>query len=92
MLGIAKVLGVVALVIPWAPRLLREWAYAGFAIATLSAAVSHAASGDPAARIVMPLVALVLLVISRSLWHPTDGLVSGNQRAIDESTVHAYVA
>ncbi len=72
MLGIAKVLGVLALVIPWAPGLLREWAYAGFAITMLSAVVSHAASGDPAARIVMPLVALALLVISRSLWHVRD--------------------
>ena len=44
-LGVAKLLGVVALLAPGAPVLLREWAYAGFAIMMVAAAISHLASG-----------------------------------------------
>ncbi len=75
LLGVAKVLGVLALVTPRVPRMLREWAYAGFAITMASAAVSHAASGDPAVRVAIPLVALAVLLASRALWRP--GLAGG---------------
>jgi hypothetical protein len=68
MLGIAKIAGVLALWVPLVPRLLREWAYAGFVITMVSAFVAHVASGDPLARAAMPLVALVLLGTSRLLW------------------------
>ena len=82
LLGTAKVLGVLALVTPRVPRVLREWAYAGFAITTVSAAVSHAASGDPVAVITVPLVALALLLASRLLWRPHLGAaVSTNRTA-----------
>jgi len=77
LLGSAKLLGVLALVIPQTPRLLREWAYAGFAITMVSAVVSHAASGDPAARMAAPLVALSLLVLSRTLARSGERLPSG---------------
>jgi len=68
MLGIAKLLGVVAL---WAPlpRTLREWAYAGFAIDFVAAAVSHIAMGDPLGTAVAPIVVLTLLLTSHQLWH-----------------------
>ncbi|HEY3383497.1 MAG TPA: DoxX family protein [Vicinamibacterales bacterium] len=70
MLGMAKIAGVLALVIPQVPRLLREWAYAGFVITMVSAFMSHAASGDPLGRMAMPLVALGLVATSRALWRP----------------------
>jgi len=70
MLGMAKIAGTLALVIPHVPRLLREWAYAGFAITMVAAFISHAASGDPLARMAMPLVALGLVAVSRALWRP----------------------
>ncbi|MBZ4396578.1 MULTISPECIES: DoxX family protein [unclassified Myxococcus] len=68
MLGIAKVLGVLAL---WAPlpRTLREWAYAGFAIDFVAAAVSHTAMGDPAGKSAVPVAMFVLLITSHQLWH-----------------------
>ncbi len=66
-LGVAKVLGVLALLAPRVPRTVREWAYAGFAIVVVMAAISHAASGDPAGKVAMPLVALAILVASRAL-------------------------
>ena len=69
LLGIAKVLGAVALLAPFVPRTLREWAYAGFTINLVSAAVSHAASGDPVGNAISPLVLLGILLASHQLWH-----------------------
>ncbi|HEX5747738.1 MAG TPA: DoxX family protein [Archangium sp.] len=69
LLGIAKLLGAVALLVPVVPRTLREWAYAGFAITLVSASVSHYASGDPTGQVVTPLVILGVLLTSHQLWH-----------------------
>jgi hypothetical protein len=46
LLGVAKLLGVAALVLPGFGR-LREWAYAGFSFVLAGALVSHLASGEP---------------------------------------------
>src|SRR5882762_1874510 len=46
-LGVWKILGVVAVLIPKFP-LLKEWAYAGFFFAMSGAAISHIVSGDSA--------------------------------------------
>jgi hypothetical protein len=69
LLGISKLLGVAALLVPVVPRTLREWAYAGFTINLISAAVSHGASGDPVSNVVSPLVVLAVLLTSHQLWH-----------------------
>ena len=53
-LGLWKVLGAVAVVIPGFPR-LKEWAYAGFFFDLTGAAASHAFAGDGAADILAPL-------------------------------------
>lgn len=76
LLGVAKILGVLALLVPRVPKVLREWAYAGFGVTMISAAVSHSVSGDPLAAIAMPLVALGLLATSRALLGPA-GRVRG---------------
>jgi hypothetical protein len=68
LLGIAKILGVVALWAP-VPRFLREWAYAGFVINLISAAVSHGAMGDPAMQVASPIITLALMITSHQLWH-----------------------
>ncbi len=44
-LALAKLLGVVLLLVPVPPR-LKEWAYAGFAIDLASALIAHLAVGD----------------------------------------------
>lgn len=64
-LGIAKILGVLILLIPFFPKFLKEWAYAGFGITFISAIIAHSVNGHPGSVIVMPVVALVLLIISR---------------------------
>src|SRR5580658_9629296 len=45
LLGVAKLLGVCALLAPGLAR-TKEWAYTGFAITILSASYSHLYSGD----------------------------------------------
>jgi hypothetical protein len=61
-LGIAKALGAIALVVPGLAK-LKEWAYAGFTFTWISAFVAHYLAND-GPRALMPLVLLLLLVIS----------------------------
>ena len=44
----AKLAGVAALLVPMVPARIKEWAYAGFAIALVSALIAHLAVGDGA--------------------------------------------
>lgn len=63
LLGIWKILGVLALLVPGFP-LLKEWAYAGFAFDLSGAAYSHLAAGDGPISALGPAVFLLLLAIS----------------------------
>jgi uncharacterized membrane protein YphA (DoxX/SURF4 family) len=73
-LGIAKPLGGITLVVPGVPK-LKEWAYAGFTFAWISAFVAHYLAND-GAKAFMPLILLLLLAISyvtrpaSRQWHP----------------------
>jgi uncharacterized membrane protein YphA (DoxX/SURF4 family) len=67
-LGVAKALGVLAILVPGAPR-LKEWAYAGFTFTFIGAIFSHWSTGQHK-EAVMPFVALVILVISYLLRPP----------------------
>jgi uncharacterized membrane protein YphA (DoxX/SURF4 family) len=62
LLGIAKLLGAVALVVPGLPK-LKEWAYAGFTFAWIAAFVAHYLAKD-GPKAFMPLILLVLLAVS----------------------------
>lgn len=61
-LGMAKPLGAIALVVPGFPR-LKEWAYAGFTFAWISAFIAHYLAKD-GPKAFMPLVLLAFLFIS----------------------------
>ena len=63
LLGIWKILGVVALLIPKFP-LLKEWAYAGFFFIMSGALYSHIATGHSFSEIFPSLLLLVLTVLS----------------------------
>ncbi|HEY9048445.1 MAG TPA: DoxX family protein [Ohtaekwangia sp.] len=69
-LGVWKLLGVIAVLIPKFP-LLKEWAYAGFFFAMSGAVLSHLASGDGAKEFFGPTLLIVLTIIS---WYfrPAD--------------------
>ena len=72
-LGVAKILGVIALLAPRLP-LLKEWAYAGFTFDMLGAAASHSFVGDSPAEIVTPLVVLAIAIASYCLRPPSRRL------------------
>ena len=61
-LGIAKLLGAITLIVPGLVK-LKEWAYAGFTFAWISAFVAHYLAKD-GPKAFMPLIMLLLLVIS----------------------------
>ncbi|KMQ58910.1 DoxX-like family protein [Chryseobacterium sp. BLS98] len=73
-IGVWKILGVIAVLIPKFP-LLKEWAYAGFFFVMSGALVSHIIVGDTAGRTLPALLLLVLVVIS---WYfrPADRKIS----------------
>jgi uncharacterized membrane protein YphA (DoxX/SURF4 family) len=69
-LGVWKILGVVALLMPGFP-LLKEWAYAGFFFVMSGAIFSHLVSGDSVNELFPSLLLLILVVVS---WYfrPAD--------------------
>ena len=69
-IGIWKILGVIAILIPKLP-LLKEWAYAGFSFAMSGAIFSHIALGNPVKEMLPSLLLLVLTFVS---WYfrPAD--------------------
>jgi uncharacterized membrane protein YphA (DoxX/SURF4 family) len=62
-LGIWKILGVVAVLIPGFKR-LKEWAYAGFFFTMTGALISHLIMGDGGKAILGPLMQTVFIVSS----------------------------
>lgn len=62
-LGIWKLLGVIAVLAPKFP-LLKEWAYAGFFFAMSGAVFSHISHGDQAITLFGPVLLLILTVMS----------------------------
>ena len=62
-LGVWKILGVIALLIPKFP-LLKEWAYAGFFFLLTGAIFSHIATGHSISELFPSALLLVLLVVS----------------------------
>ena len=62
-IGVWKMLGVIAILIPEF-RLLKEWTYAGFFFAMSGAVVSHLIVGNDAKDIFGPMLLLILTVIS----------------------------
>lgn len=69
-LGVWKLLGVIAVLLPGF-SLIKEWAYAGFFFAMSGAIISHIAANDPMNEVFPPLLLLVLTVVS---WYfrPAD--------------------
>ena len=70
LIGIWKILGVIAVLIPKF-ALLKEWAYAGFFFAMSGAIFSHIISGNSVNEIFPPLLLLILTAVS---WYfrPAD--------------------
>jgi|SRR5687768_17002668 len=69
-LGVWKILGVIAILVPRF-ALLKEWAYAGFFFVMSGAIFSHLASGEPLNNLIPPVILLIMTVLS---WYfrPSD--------------------
>src|SRR5580704_19126881 len=63
LIGIWKMLGVIAILVPKFP-LLKEWAYAGIFFLLTGAVISHIASNDIHPQIIAPVLLAVLAVLS----------------------------
>ena len=70
LLGVWKILGAVAVLVPRFP-LVKEWAYAGFFFSMSGAIYSHIAFGNPVKDIFPSLLLLTLTIVS---WYfrPAD--------------------
>ena len=75
LLGAWKLLGGIAILAPRLPR-LKEWAYAGIAFDLTGAAVSQAAVGHPASKVIAPLVFLGIAAASWAL-RPSSRVLGG---------------
>ncbi len=77
-LGVWKILGVVALLIPKF-TLLKEWTYAGFYFAMSGAVFSHIASGDSMSEMAPSLILLIITVVSWYFRSEDRKIISVNQ-------------
>ena len=67
-IGVAKSLGVVAIVVPGLPR-IKEWAYAGFVFDLAGAMYSSIAVGDPASDWMFLFIGFILIGCSYYFHH-----------------------
>lgn len=73
-LGVAKILGALALALPSIPALIKHWAYAGFGITLISATILHVSVGDPVQNAIMPLVFFAIMSVSYHFYLKRTGL------------------
>lgn len=69
-IGVWKILGVIAVLVPGF-RLLKEWAYAGFFFVMSGAAASHVAAGDSVFS-TAPAVFLLIVIFVSWYFRPAD--------------------
>jgi len=83
-LTVAKILGVLALVIPAVPFKVKEFAYFGFAITLVSASIAHFGRGDARLSVLFvidPLVFLGLLAVSYVYFEKSHSLAAAAEPA-----------
>ena len=72
LLGVFKILGAIALVLPKSFKKAKEWAYAGFTFDFVFASFSHFSVDDPIAKVITPLIMLGILAVSYFLKDRLD--------------------
>ena len=79
LIGIWKMLGIIAILIPKF-KLLKEWAYAGFFFAMTGAIASHLASGDYSIKgIIGPFFQTVFIILSWYFRPANRKIIAVNQ-------------
>ncbi|MEI9934614.1 MAG: DoxX family protein [Ferruginibacter sp.] len=78
-IGIWKILGVMAILIPRF-KLVKEWAYAGFFFVMTGALVSHLATGDNGIKgIIGPIMQTIFIILSWYFRPANRKIISGNE-------------
>lgn len=75
-LGVWKILGVIAVLLPGF-KLLKEWAYAGFFFVMTGALISHIACGDYAVKAILGPVFQTLFIVLSWYFRPESRKVVG---------------
>jgi len=79
LLAVAKILGVITILVPGFPR-LKEWAYAGFTFDLIGALHAGLAAGDPLMQWSFVIVGIALILASYFLYHKLKDKASGNRQ------------
>jgi uncharacterized membrane protein YphA (DoxX/SURF4 family) len=79
LLSIAKILGVIAILVPGFPR-LKEWAYAGFTFDLIGAVYAGLAAGDPLGQWAPVILGLVFVFGSYIFYHKRLAYRPGSTR------------
>jgi hypothetical protein len=74
MLTFFKVIGALALILPFVKGRYKEWAYAGFGITFISAGISHWAVDGFGGQTVFPFAMLLVLTVSYLHYHKIQAL------------------
>ncbi|GAA5025420.1 hypothetical protein GCM10011506_10050 [Marivirga lumbricoides] len=69
LLAILKVAGAIVLILPMISARIKEWAYAGFSITIIAAAVSHWAVDGFGGQTIFPIVFFAILATSYITYH-----------------------
>jgi uncharacterized membrane protein YphA (DoxX/SURF4 family) len=72
-LGVAKLLGAVAILIPRFPR-LKEWAYAGLFFDLAGALYSSIATGSPVSQWIFMAIPFGVFALSYVFWHKKQSI------------------
>jgi hypothetical protein len=78
-LGIAKLLGLVAILVPGFPR-VKEWAYAGLFFDLSGAMYSSIAVGDPASGWILFLIGFIIIAGSYVYYHKKQKAAASSQQ------------
>ena len=88
-LSVAKLLGVLALLIPSLPGRVKEWAYAGFAFNLASALVAHASVHDRPLAFAPSTITLLLGTGSYLLWRHLEGALPSPASSMQTQSAHS---
>ena len=88
-LGIAKLLGVMAILVPGFPR-IKEWAYAGLVFDLSGGAYSIISSGAPAAAWAPMVIPFALAACSYIYYHKKYNAAARNNQLKKQSTPNQY--
>jgi hypothetical protein len=69
MLTVFKVIGALALILPFVKGNVKEWVYAGFGFDFISAFVSHWAVDGVGGDLLMPVIIFAILIMSYVSYH-----------------------